>query len=107
MDPLDNNTIYISGSTTDNSRYISGFVSTSNLAITIASMETDEIILVSSIPPEPITYWDIMGRLLPGICVLFFFGFGNIYKQRFWSQYSQMNTYTLKKRINEAKSNNK
>lgn len=105
---LDNQTVTIRGSSLDGVYTIFGYMSPFQKSlITVTSTNSDDVYTFRGIPPHIITASEIFVRILPSIAIVFFMGFGRIYRARFWRQYSQMNTRTLQNRINKASSQNK
>ena len=82
---------------------IFGFVSPLERSMmSIVSTNSDEVYLFRGKPPHVITPSELIQRILPSVAILFFMGFGRVYRVRFWKQYNQMNTRTLQNKINQA-----
>lgn len=105
MLPIDEENIALRGYSNDNEYDIYGYISSNKKKtsqIFIASLDRSDVYVMNNIMQKNITLFEILERLTPGLCVLFFMGFGKLYQKHFWNQFSQMNTRTLQNRINEA-----
>ena len=101
---LGNLTAYFKGATVNGEKLISGHVSknSQNMIIAISSTRSDEVTMITGTTPNTLTPTRLFVKLIPALLIIFFFGFGKAYRKRFWKQFNQMNTNTLKMRISEA-----
>lgn len=101
---VDTDSLFVRGTTSDGKFAISGVMGLkAPSVITLTSTQDDEVFVIRGTLPAEVTMGQIIARLVPGMSILFFMGFGRIYRKRFWLQFSQMNTRTLQNRLNEAK----
>ena len=100
---LSNEEILVRGETADRQFSIFGSVSCKHQSVlSMVSKTSDDVYVLRLSPPRTVTAGEVIQRMLPGLSILIVMGFGRVYRARFWSQYAQMNTRTLRKRINEA-----
>lgn len=82
---------------------ITGILSSKEMSeLTITHFNSDKVTLVRVTPEKELTKTQLLTKLMPGICILFFYGFGRRYRERFWKQFNKMNTVTLQRHINRA-----
>jgi hypothetical protein len=105
---VDTHTVFLRGRTLDDKYILSGTLSRRRQSIlAIASTHSDDVILLRGTPPKVMAAKDIAARLAPGLGILFFMGFGRVFRSRFWKQFSHMNTRSLQNRINELRQQGK
>ena len=101
---LSEDSIIVRGNSLDNYS-ISGVLSPQRPSMLILQSRFDDKVKTVRLEMRKlVTSTNIITRLLPSFFILLTLGFGRIYRKRFWAQYSLMNTRTLQRRINEAKS---
>ena len=104
---FDTSNIFVQGNIME--KYIiSGLISSQSYSeLTVTIKDTDEVIITRIKPEKVLTKTDYLTKLTPSFAILFFMGFGRIYRKRFWKQYNKMNTATLQRHINEAEEKEK
>ena len=99
---------FVRGTAFDGQFAVSGIVGPNRQCVlTVTATDSDLVLVIRATPPPRITSAQIVTKLIPSFCIVLFMGFGRVYRRRFWDQFSQMNTRTLQKRINEAKQREK
>jgi hypothetical protein len=105
---IDASTVFIRGRTLDGEYIVSGTLDRHRQSIlTISATQSDDVMMIRGSPPKAMEAKDVAARLAPAIGIIFFMGFGRMFRARFWNQFSHMNTRSLQNRINELKQQGK
>lgn len=104
----DNSSLALRGSTIDGKYTIAGIANPRRQSIiTLTTLEDDTVYVIRATAPAHMTTGQVITKIIPSFCIIFFMGFGRTYRNRFWRQYRHMNTRTLQNRIHEVQQRNK
>ncbi|EAY04350.1 hypothetical protein TVAG_070000 [Trichomonas vaginalis G3] len=99
---VDSHSLLIRGAKPGNSTLTGTISYDTPSLLTFTFANTDKSVLMRITPEKELTKLQLLTKLTPAICILFFYGFGRQYRRRFWSQFNRMNTATLQRHINQA-----